>query len=140
MKLETIIALDIGKSKTGIAKADPMGIVVTALKTVPTAALQEELIALQNDYEITKLIIGLPINMDNTEGEQAKFVRDLVETQIATMLSAEIVYEDEKLSSEAASEILKARGIKLKEKNKTLIDSEAAALLLKQHFDAIERL
>ena len=115
MKLEQYIALDIGKVKTGIAKADALGIVVSPLRTIPTLALNEELKKLQESYDITKLIIGLPLNMDNTEGEQAKYVRTLVDNILSTnILSAntEIIFEDEKLSSEAATLELKEQGIR----------------------------
>ncbi len=135
MKLEQYLALDIGKVKTGIAKADPLGIVIRALRTVPTEQLLTELQKLSQDYEITKLIIGLPINMDNTEGDQAKYVRNLVDNILsAQILSAEIIFEDEKLSSEAAIEELREQGIKIRENNKNLVDSQAAALILRQYF------
>jgi putative Holliday junction resolvase len=137
MKLEQCIALDIGKTKTGIAKADPLGIVATPLKTVATLDLHHELIELQKLYDIIKLVIGLPTHMHGGEGEQAQHVRGVVDNILsANILSkdTEIIFEDEKLSSEAATAELKELGIRINKDNKNLVDSQAAALLLKQYF------
>jgi len=137
MKLEQLIALDIGKTKTGIAKADPLGIVATPLKTVLTADLHQELLELQKLYDITKLIIGLPTHMHGGEGEQAKYVRSVVDIILSSDIlskDTEIIFEDEKLSSEAATQELKERGIRISKDNKSLVDSQAAALLLRQYF------
>lgn len=138
MKLEQYIALDIGKTKTGIAKADPLGIVCKPLKTVLTVDLHDALRQLLEDYEISKLIIGLPTHMHGGEAEQAQHVRSVVDNILsANILSkdnTEIIFEDEKLSSEAATQELKEQGIRINKDNKSLVDSQAAALLLRQYF------
>ncbi len=140
MKLEQYIALDIGKVKTGIAKADSLGIVCSPLKTVATTDIHKELLALLESYDITKLIIGLPTHMHGGVSEQAEHVRSIVDNILsANILSAntEIIFEDEKLSSEAATLELKEQGIRINKGNKQLVDSQAAALLLRQYFDSV---
>lgn len=83
---------------------------------------------------MSKVIVGLPKNMDGTEGEQAQKVRTKV-TEIQNQFpELEIIFEDERLTSEAASEKLKAQGIKIDKENKHLIDMHAAAIILEQHF------
>lgn len=142
MKLDQIIALDIGVRKTGIAKADMMGFVIKPIKTVATTQLEEELLSIQESFDIKKLVVGLPKNMDGTEGEQAKLVRQIAETVFFNLFDpsqTEMIFEDEKLTSEAATAKLKEEGIHISKDNKELVDSYAAALILEQYFQGSPR-
>lgn len=132
--MELIIALDIGGTRTGIAKSDPKGIIIKPLKTVSTHELAKHLDHLAEKYEIKKIIIGLPKNMDNTEGTQSVKVREHAKSIKDKYPSAEIIFEDEKLTSEEATAIIKDRGIHLSKANKDLVDMYAAAIILEQYF------
>ena len=131
--MEQIIALDIGETRTGIAKADIEGILVKAYKTIPTENIIQEIQEIEKDFEIKTIVIGLPLNIDGSDNEQSRKIRAEAE-KLEQFGNKELVFEDEKLSSGEAVERLKARGITIKQDNKSLIDAEAAAIILEQYF------
>ena len=133
--MDIYLALDIGEKKTGVAKSDTEGILATPLATVSTEELIEYLRNLQETYTIQKLVIGLPKNMDGTEGDQAKKVKEIANNIKSNFQKLDIVFEDERLTSEEAVEILRARGTKINQSNfsnKHLIDQYAAVVILEQ--------
>jgi len=131
--MDVLIGLDIGDVRVGIAKADFMGIVITPIKTVTRAELFNELRDLMIDFTITKFVLGLPKNMDGTIGDQAIKTKNYAQEIAKEFPHVEIVFEDERLTSEAAAEILKGKGLKINEKNRDMIDMYAAAVILEQH-------
>lgn len=133
--MNIIIGLDIGDARVGIARSDIQGIVIKPLKTVKTETTIDEIKLLLEDYNIDKFIVGLPKNMDGCEGDQAAKTRKFAESIKANFPSIELSFEDERLTSQAASEMIKAKGIKIGQHNKELIDSYAAAVILEQYFE-----
>jgi len=76
----TILALDIGKVRTGLAVSDPSGRVASPLKTLTTDQLlagSAEFRRILADYDDISLLAGLPVSMDGQEHEQARWVRDV---------------------------------------------------------------
>ena len=134
--MEIVIALDIGKTKTGIAKSDPMGILIKPLKTVLTSNLLSELETISQEFNIPKIVIGNPINT----GFGNKDSLSLIETESNRIKSsfpqAEIVFINESFTSREAETILKEKGIKIQKNNKELLDMYAAAILLEEYFQA----
>lgn len=133
--MEIILGLDIGDSRVGIAKSDALGIKVSPLKTVKPAEVQVEIKKLQEEYSIEKIIVGLPKNMDGTEGEQAQKTRAFVKELEKSLSPIELIFEDERLTSEAATERIKEQGIKITQHNKEIIDMHAAAIILEQYIN-----
>lgn len=132
--MEIVIALDIGKTKTGIAKSDPMGILIKPLKTVLTIDLVSELESLSQEFDIPTIVIGKPINTGF--GNKDSLV--LIETETNNIKSSfpniEIVFVNESFTSREAESILKDKGIKIQKNNKELLDMYAAAILLEEYF------
>ena len=137
--MSVYIALDIGKKRTGIAKSDSMGIIVKPLKTILTESILEEIESLDQEYEITRLIIGEPINIQ--EGNQEALIN--VHEQIKRIknhfpnLAIELI--DERFTSKEAETIIKQKGISLNKDNKDLIDQYAAAILLETWWQMNEK-
>ena len=133
--MSSILALDIGMKRTGIAKSDELGIAIKALKTVDTILLVDEIFDLNQKFELSKLIIGLHEN----EGSQETI--DFIKTQSKALQDKfseiDIIFVNEAYSSREAEARLKARGIKINQENKGLVDMEAAAILLEQAFSDI---
>lgn len=78
-----ILALDLGKRRTGVAFAESDGDFVIALETIShdsTDALIERISAIVSEKKVDALAIGLPFLPDGTEGEQARYVRMIAET------------------------------------------------------------
>ena len=73
-------------------------------------------------------MVGIPLNMDNTKGFQAKNCEDFA----AKLQGYEIIYEDERLTSEAAEENLRQKKINFR-KDKGLVDIESACIILEQY-------
>ncbi len=130
-----IVALDIGTKRIGVAVSDALWLGATPLKLIlrkEDSKAREEIIQICNSYQTNLILIGVPYNMDGTLGFQAKnclnFIKPLEK-------DFEILYQDERLSSEAAENILKNKGKKYT-KNKGLVDTTAAAIILQDYLDS----
>lgn len=128
--MSVYIALDIGKKRTGIAKSDSMGIIVKPLKTILTANILEEIESLDQEYEIMRLIIGEPINIQAGNQEALINVHEQIKLIKNYYPKLEIELIDERFTSKEAETIIKQKGINLNKDNKDLIDQYAAAILL----------
>lgn len=136
--MSSVIGLDIGKKRTGIAKADAMGIVIKPLKTVLTLELIEELKKLDQELGIEKFILGEPVNVQSGNTEAYDFVMAKKAELEELFKEREIVLIDERFTSKEAEAALKAQGQKLNKDNKELIDMYAAAIILEQYFNLAE--
>ena len=130
-----IVALDIGTKRIGVAVSDALWLGATPLKLIlrkEDSKAREEIIQICNSYQTNLILIGVPYNMGGTLGFQAKnclnFIKPLEK-------DFEILYQDERLSSEAAENILKNKGKKYT-KNKGLVDTTAAAIILQDYLDS----
>ncbi|MBE9032288.1 Holliday junction resolvase RuvX [filamentous cyanobacterium LEGE 11480] len=132
----SVLALDIGKKRIGVAGCDRLGLFANGLMTIDRKSLPQvidELQRLVDEREVTLLVIGMPYLMDGTVGAQAKNTRKTGKT-IAKALALPIVWVDERLTSFAAEELLKAEHIS-PSRNKGAIDRKAAAIILQQWLD-----
>jgi putative Holliday junction resolvase len=128
------MAIDLGGKRTGIATGD----VITGLvqpRVVVQQAMGEELIRKLlieiDDFGPTRLVVGLPINMDGTEGPAAKAVRAFGE-ELGRRAKVPIDYQDERLTSFAAEKQLDRSGRTHKEKRE-IRDALAAAEILRDY-------
>lgn len=86
------------------------------------------------EENIDKIVIGLPINMKGTEGSRAEKTREFGEL-LEKRVKLEIIYQDERLTTIEASEILDNNNIK-KSDQKKYIDSVAACIILREYVNA----
>ncbi|WP_036607116.1 Holliday junction resolvase RuvX [Oribacterium sp. P6A1] len=132
-----ILGLDYGSKTVGVAITDPMGITVQPLKTIirdRESALRKTLKEIQEiveENDVEKIILGLPLNMNDTEGDRAKLTREFAE-KLKLRVSVPIEFEDERLTTMEAAEILDESGVKRSEQ-KRVIDQVAAQLILEQY-------
>ncbi|SDZ79708.1 putative holliday junction resolvase [Oribacterium sp. KHPX15] len=132
-----ILGLDYGSKTVGVAMTDPMGITVQPFKTIlrdRESKLRKTLSEIQkivSDYDVEKIVVGLPLNMDDTEGERALRTRDFVE-MLKLRVTVPVEFTDERLTTMEAAEILDESGIKRSEQ-KRVIDQVAAQLILEQY-------
>lgn len=136
--LEIVLALDIGKSRSGIARSDAMGIVIKALKTIPTDMLIEEIESLLQEYGINKIIVGKPINIEQGSQDTAKFIEKTTKDLQLHFPKIQFEFMDERYTSKEAEQLIKSKGVRLSKENKGLIDMYAAAIILEQYFDQQE--
>ncbi len=131
-----IMALDYGSKTVGVAVSDELGLTALPLETIKrekenklrkTLARIEEII---KEKSISLIVLGKPLNMDDSEGERVEKSLAFKEA-LEKRIGLEVLWQDERLSSVEAEEILADSGIK-KEDMKRYIDSVAASVILRE--------
>lgn len=131
-----ILGLDVGDSRIGAALSDSSGMLVKPLLTVHRKNMKIDvtrIAELVKQHAVATIVVGLPMNMDGTEGEQAAKVRSFAK-KVARETRLEVHFEDERLSTFTATERLVERGVKTGQ-NRDLIDMEAAAVILESFLE-----
>ena len=126
-----IMGIDFGDARTGLAVSDEMNILVGDAWTLNQRKPQlvaEEIAAEAAQRGVQRLVLGLPKNMDGSEGPRAEKCREFAEL-LGTKTDLPIVMWDERRSSIEAHAILHANGKKEKKHRKT-VDAVAASLIL----------
>lgn len=132
-----ILGLDYGSKTVGVAITDPMGITVQPLKTIfrdRETKLRKTLAEIEKiveDNDVEKIILGLPLNMDDSEGDRAMATRAFAE-KLALRVTVPIEFADERLTTIEAAEILDESGVKRCDQ-KQFIDQVAAQIILEQY-------
>jgi len=125
-----LIALDVGMKRIGVAVSDRLGFScrgITCLHRLDQG-WPGQLLKLIHEYGSCGVVVGLPKNMDGTEGVQAADVRKAV-ADLEKVTELGIVYQDERLSTWTAKERLFAQGLNEK-KVRSKLDQTAAAVIL----------
>lgn len=128
-----ILAIDYGKSNIGLAVSDPTCTISQPLEVVKTARALDRIGDLIKSLNIGLIVVGLPINMDGTEGKMAREVRNFAK-DLKEKFNIEVVFWDERLTSFEAEGVLKESGLGWR-KSKGKVDKIAAALILKSFLE-----
>ena len=134
--MKRILALDYGDKKIGVAISDPMQIIAKPFKTLNNTTNKNILLDLNeiiSEYDINKIIVGLPITLKNKYSIQTEKVSAFIEF-LKENLSIYVDSYDERLSSKIAIQSLIKQGIKTGH-NKREIDKTAAAIFLQNYLD-----
>ena len=128
------IGIDYGTKRIGLAVGDSATVVATPMDVVtgcnnPDVDV-DAVLAVVADYQIDALVVGLPLNMDDTEGKQAKLTRRFG-TLLAERSGFEVVYQDERLSSFAADDAMQGTEL-TQQQRKRQRDKLAAAAILQE--------
>jgi putative holliday junction resolvase len=130
------LGLDVGSKRIGVAGCDGLGLIATGITTIWRTSFPEniaQLAAIISERQVEILVLGLPYTMDGKIGSQAKQVQKFAR-RVATVIELPIEYMDERLTSYAAEEMMKAANISVS-RNKATIDRIAAAVILQQWLD-----
>lgn len=126
-----VMAIDYGDARTGIAVSDAGGAIVGRTAVVPSYNTEKALAALADlakEYEVERFVVGLPRNMDGSEGERAAICRAFAaKLEEATGLTAELW--DERCTTVDAHRIL-SDNRRFGKKRKERVDAVAASLIL----------
>ena len=134
-----LMGLDYGNVHVGVALSDELGMTAYPLEVIKrkdsnklrkTFARIEEI---AREYKVDKIIIGLPLNMDDSESEISKTIIDFSEN-IKRRTGLPVELWDERLSTLEATDILKEAGIKVQDR-KTYIDKIAASFILRRYME-----
>lgn len=126
------LALDIGDKTIGVAVSDLLGITAQGVETIRRTSNKDDLKRLGElvaQFEATTFVIGLPKNMDGTEGSRCELVRKFAAKLSATFPEVNQIFWDERLSTVAAQKNLIAADVSRK-KRKKVIDKMAAVYIL----------
>lgn len=129
-----ILALDYGKKRTGIAVTDPLKIIATALDTVDTGELIGYLKKYMAAEPVEKVVIGYPLNFDNTATDATPLVDKFIGKFANVFPTLPVEKMDERLTSKMASAAIAGMGLKKKDREKKeLIDAVAATMMLQEY-------
>ena len=136
-----IMGLDYGSKTVGVAMSDPLGITAQAVETIwrkdenrlrKTCARIEELIS---EYEVERIVLGLPKHMNNDLGERAQKALAFGE-MVKRRTGLEVVMWDERLTTVEAERTLIENNVR-RENRKQYIDKIAAVFILQGYLDSI---
>lgn len=129
-----ILALDYGKKRTGIAVSDPEKIIARGLTTVDSNELIGYLKQYFKEELVERVVIGYPLNMDNTPTDATPLVEKFMGKFQHVFPDMEMVKVDERLTSRMASTSISEMGLKKKDREeKALIDTVAATIMLQDY-------
>ena len=134
-----IMGLDVGDKTIGVALSDPLGWTAQGLKTVRRTGIKKDLQELGEiieEYDVKKIVVGLPKNMNGTIGPQCKKVLEFNEKLSKGFNDIEIIQWDERLTTVAAERTLIEADVGRK-KRKEVIDKIAAVHILQGYLDRI---
>ena len=135
-----IIGLDYGTKTVGVAVSDALGLTAQGVETITRKEenkLRQTLARIEaiiEEYEVTKIVVGLPKNMNNTIGERAEATEQFKE-DLDRRTGLEVLLWDERLSTVEAERILMDTGVR-RENRKQYVDKMAAAVILQNYLDS----
>ncbi len=138
-----IMGLDFGSKTVGVAVSDPLFLTAQGVEIIrrkspgklrQTLARIEELVA---EYEVEKIVLGYPKNMNNTEGERCEKTREFL-VMLLRRTGLEVVLEDERLTTVMADQAMMEGGIR-REDRKEYVDKLAAVFILQGYLDRASR-
>ena len=134
-----IMALDFGSKTCGVAVTDALGITAQGVEIIKrkspnklrqTLARIEELV---NEYNVEKIVLGLPLNIDGSSGDRVEKTKEFSE-KLSNRVDIPIEFEDERLTTVEAYEIMDELNIK-KEDRDEYVDMIAAVVILEQYMN-----
>lgn len=134
------MGIDYGDKRIGIALTDPMCIISSPYEVFKNLGLVQSLSHIDKlikEFDVDEVVMGLPLNMDGSEGERALIHKEIGQ-KIADFSGVTVHYIDERLTSAEAEEFLISSGVR-REKRKELIDKISAQIILQTFMNNIKR-
>ncbi len=133
-----VLGIDLGSKRIGIAASDRSGTIASPLVVLQRGASQrvdhDAIHKIVLEEEAEAIVVGLPLNMDGSEGAAAKSARMEVD-RMATVVGVPIYIHDERRSTVEGDRVLMERGLNAQDRRK-VIDKVAAAVILQSWLDA----
>ena len=136
-----VMGLDYGSKTVGVAISDPLGITAQGIETIErkeenklrkTLARIEELV---KEYEVEKIVLGFPKNMNNTIGERAEKSLEL-KAMLERRIGIPVILWDERLTTVEAERTLIESNVR-RENRKKYVDKIAAVFILQGYLDSL---
>lgn len=132
-----VLALDIGSKRIGVAVSDELGFTAQALKTLESRGHINDIksvVELVKNLSVTEIVVGMPYNMDGSEGPQAKKALELMD-ELAQATSVPVFSWDERMTTMAAERMLIEADLS-RAKRRKVVDRVAATLILQGYLDS----
>ena len=134
-----IMGLDVGSKTVGVAFSDPLGFTAQGVEIIKIDEEAgefgfERLGELVKQYKVDKFVVGLPKNMNNTEGPRVEASKAYGD-QIKELFNIPVDYQDERLTTVQAERMLVEQADVSRGKRKKVIDKLAAQLILQNYLD-----
>ena len=133
-----ILAVDYGERRIGVAVSDELEITAQGLKTIEVkneSEILSRIALIAKDKRAERVVVGLPLNMDGTESEKSKKVREFGE-MLAEETSLQVVFWDERMTSMQAKRVMREMNKKTY-KNKPVVDRISATLILQNYLKTL---
>lgn len=131
-----LLGLDLGEKTIGLAMSDATWFISSPLEVIRRTALENDLKALQkiiSDFSIGAFVIGLPINMNGSEGPQAQKARKFID-DLNQVIDIPVCFWDERLSTVAVTRTLLEADLSRKKRSQ-VVDKMAATFILQGVLD-----
>ncbi len=128
------MGLDVGDARIGLALSDPLGILASPFKIIARENNPSDfqtILDIARENGVERIIVGLPVNMDGTQGGQAEKVREYV-NELGLHTELPIAFKDERLTTVQARQFMQTSR---KTNRGTRYDAAAAALILQSYLD-----
>ena len=136
--MSRILSIDYGAARTGIAITDELQITAQGLETIfsngSDKVILRRVAELLEQYNIEKIVIGNPINMDGSESERSELTDKFVHKLKSRFNNIEIIKVDERLTTVEAHKTMNFLNVKNKEKRK-IVDTIAATYILESYIN-----
>ena len=132
-----ILAIDFGRKRTGIAVTDTLKIVANGLTTIPTHTLTDFLQDYVKREPVELIVVGLPRRLDGTPSESMKWIEPFLDRLKKIMPDMRVVMYDERFTSTLAHKAMLDGGMKKSDRrNKEIVDTIAASIILNDYLQS----
>lgn len=133
-----ILALDIGRKRTGVAVTDPLKIIANGLATIPSHTVIKFLGDYFDRESVELLVIGNPKQMDNTPSEAMRFIDPIVRGIRKAFPEMPINFIDERFTSKMAKQAMIDGGMKkMDRRDKATVDTISATIILQSYLESL---
>lgn len=132
-----IMGLDYGEARTGVAISDLLGITAQGLESIAHGNNEKMLLnrigEIITEYQIEKIVIGYPLNMNATKGPRAEKTDKFIE-KLKNRFKIEVIKMDERLTTVSAHRTMTELSVS-KDKKKKIVDTISAQYILQMYLD-----
>ena len=132
------LGLDVGSKTIGVAVSDPLGMFAQPVETVLRTGRKADAARIHDiaaERQASRIVVGLPIKQDGTEGESATEARRMAVAIAGVLPETEVLLVDERYTTAQAERALDRSNVRGRKKRKKVVDQIAAILILQQWLD-----
>ena len=141
-----ILGLDVGDRTVGVAVSDPLGIIATGVTTIDRVGIRKDtgkVIDFIREYDCSLVVIGLPLNLDDSDSVQTEKVREfrkMLENKLKSsgpLSRVRVDWQDERYSTAEAEEVLIEANMS-REERKKIIERQEAIVILQSYLERMD--